>query len=65
VGVAESLDCCPGVRVVQRTKAAWIEQLCQALVSSRPGAGAEAWVKQRFSQQLIARQAQELYAGLL
>ena len=65
VGVSESLDCCPGVRVVHRNKASWIEQLSQAFASSRPGAAAEAWVKQRFSQQLIARQAIDLYAGLL
>lgn len=65
VGVADSLPGCPGVLVADRSKRAWVQLLERALRSHRPGLDAEDWVKDRFSAQLIARQAQQLYAGVL
>ena len=65
VGVADSLSGCPGVFVAERSKDAWVQLLESALSSSRPGICAEQWVKDRFSSQLIARQARQLYLGVL
>jgi len=65
VGVADSLCGCPGVLVAERSKHAWVQLLERALSSPRPGLGAEEWVKDRFSTQLIARQALQLYSDVL
>ena len=65
VGVADSLCGCPGVFVAERSKDAWVQLLERALSSSRPGIRAEQWVKDRFSAQLIARQALQLYQDVL
>jgi len=65
VGVADSLRSCPGVRVAERSKRAWVQMLDIALSSQRPGLGAEDWVKERFSKQLIARAGLQLYSSVL
>ncbi|UPM49212.1 glycosyltransferase [Synechococcus sp. A10-1-5-1] len=65
VGVAGSLRGSPGVLVAERSKHAWVQLLERALRSPRPGLGAEEWVKERFSTQLIAREALQLYAAVL
>ncbi|MDM7958598.1 MAG: glycosyltransferase [Synechococcus sp. WH 8007] len=65
VGVAESLRSCPGVRVAERSTRAWVQMLDIALSSQRPGLGAEDWVKERFSKQLIARAGLQLYSSVL
>ena len=65
VGVADSLLSCPGVRVSERSKRAWVQMLDIALSSQRPGLAAEDWVKERFSKQLIARAGLQLYSSVL
>ena len=65
VGLSDSLCGCPGVFVAERSKDAWVQLLERALSSPRPGHGAEEWVKERFSAQLIACQALQLYSDVL
>ena len=65
VGVADSLRSCPGVFVAERTKHSWVQLINRALRAKRPGLCAEDWVKDRYSNQLIACSAIQLYTSLL
>lgn len=65
VGVAESVQECPGVSIVPRSTLLWLAQLEIILSSTRPGILASRWVSNHFSQALIASQAKDIYASLL
>lgn len=61
VGVNEMLHGCPGVHTGARTTSQWVPLLQNALTTHRPGKLSEQWVKQRFSQDVIAQQALGMY----
>ena len=65
VAVKDMLHGCPGVLVAPRTLSRWSNILFGALDIQRPSALSEKWVKDRFSQTMIAAQAKELYKSLL
>lgn len=65
VGVSGMLSGCPGVFVEPRMVRSWIALLNHALATNRPSAMAECWVKHKFSQQVVASHAKQIYSSLL
>ena len=65
VGVAESIEACPGVNICSRSKESWITSLQRVLASNRPGILATQWVENYFSQKIVAKQAKQIYASLI
>ena len=65
VGAAQMLDGCPGVAEQPRNTALWSKMLLRAVRSERPGRQSEAYVKTRFSLEVVASKAIILYKGIL
>lgn len=65
VGVGDMLVECPGVLSGCRTPEAWTRMVDVALKTPRPGQLSESWVKERFSQVVIAKEAIQMYRQLI
>lgn len=65
VGVAETIQTCPGVRICPRSTDSWISELLAILDSERPCSKSVEWITNHFSTALVARQAMQLYSGIV
>ena len=65
VGVADGIRQCPGVTISPRSTQCWIAALGRVLASDRPGHLSAEWVRNSFSQLLVAKQAEKIYASIV
>ena len=65
VGVAETIESCPGVSISPRSTELWIAHLQNILSSERPGMHSADWVSNCFSQALVARNAKRIYTSIV
>ena len=65
VGVAETIEQCPGVSVSPRSLQRWTAELLHILASRRPGSLSAEWVLKSFSKSFVAMQSQKVYASIL
>lgn len=65
VGVAETIQACPGVRICPRSTNFWIPEILDILDSERPSSFSAEWVANYFSKEYVARQAIQLYSRTL
>lgn len=65
VGVNEFLFSCPGFSYGPRKPAIWSKLLESALLSPRPGNASSDWVRNRFSQNILSKQAITIYKSIL
>lgn len=64
VGVAETIEECPGVTISPRSSLEWTASLQSLLAISRPGESSADWIRSRFSQDSVALQAKLMYEAL-
>ena len=64
VGVGDDVEPCPGVKIAARHPDLFLQSLLNILATTRPNTLSEHWVKHRFSSQVIAHQAIQIYHKL-